>query len=1095
MKHQTKPGFYKLSLTVTLGILISTNQSILAQLKPEHTLGQENSVVKPIDAVKDRIEGGAIRGVNLFHSFQEFNIDTDRSIYFANPIGVENILTRVTGSNPSHILGTLGVEGIANLFLINPNGIFFGNNASLDIRGSFTATTADSIKLGAEGLFSAIEPANSNLLTVQPSALFANAWKNQQAAIHNRGNLTVDHSKNINLFSANVTNTGTLTAPAGNVQLTGAKNLIVRGNIEASQLLLNTENLTIAEDRPENTNVTIHKTKLEELSGNTNIILEANNDITIHPLSNNTLSLAHGSGKITFTADNDGNGSGNFQMSTNNNIKTNGRNISISGANLTLGNIDTSFVHIIDIPVVDVDPTDITTPNVTLDIQDSHSPEDILNPEPIEPPIISIGDSDSGAITLNATNGNINTGNLNTTSLTGTGGKINLSATKNIHLNNSLVQAGDDLTLQAHDLISINNSVLSTVISGNRNAGSISIKSNLLNVLNKSFLDASTLGNGDGGNIIIKTTGAVIFDNNSSATSLLGAEGKGNAGSISITSQSFALLNASSLSANTFGKGNAGSVTINATDAITFDGQSFTTSRVQAGATGNAADVSIISNSFDVLNGSFLSASTFGNGNAGSVNINATNAITFDNKSSAASQVGLGATGNAGGVSITTNSLELFNGSFLDASTLGNGNAGSVNIQATGAVKFDSSDSTNRTSAASQVRSGAIGNAGGVSITAKSLDVLNGSFLSTSTFGNGNAGSVTINATDAVTFAGENSAAASRVRQGAIGNAGDIKISTNSLTLNGTNTRLFANTQLDSTGNSGSIDIDAKTLIIKNGASIEVDSQGNGKGGDILLQADTLSLSDQAFITAKTISNNVGNINLNIQDLLLLRNNSQITTTAGTDGAGGDGGNININSPFTIAFANENSDITANAFQGNGGQINITTNAIFGLEVRSELTPKSDITASSQFGLAGDVQINTPDVDPTSGLIELSGNLVDVESLIGKDICSSEQLAMGSSFTITGKGGLPSEAEELISNSPGIVEWLHRPKKQEIIPTITRQQTKINNQQANNNAVIQEAQGWVITNDGKIILTAETPKLTLQNSSLNPPHCYTYSAK
>ncbi|MDZ8034979.1 filamentous hemagglutinin N-terminal domain-containing protein, partial [Nostoc sp. DedSLP04] len=124
-----------------------------AQLNPDNTLSKESSVVAPVDALSDRIEKGAIRGTNLFHSFQEFNVDSGRSVYFANPVGIENILTRITGSNPSNILGKLGVEGAANLFLINPNGIFFGKNASLDIQGAFNGTGVNGggITLKAQG--------------------------------------------------------------------------------------------------------------------------------------------------------------------------------------------------------------------------------------------------------------------------------------------------------------------------------------------------------------------------------------------------------------------------------------------------------------------------------------------------------------------------------------------------------------------------------------------------------------------------------------------------------------------------------------------------------------------------------------------------------------------------------------------------------------------------------------------------------------------------------------------------------------------------------------------------------------------------------
>jgi filamentous hemagglutinin family protein len=113
------------------------------------SLGNESSIVAPNVNIKgnsaDSIEGVAMRNTSLFHSFSEFNIGEGNRVYFANPKGIQHIFTRVTGNNISQILGTLGVNGSANLFLINPNGILFGNNASLDLNGSFIATTAESI--------------------------------------------------------------------------------------------------------------------------------------------------------------------------------------------------------------------------------------------------------------------------------------------------------------------------------------------------------------------------------------------------------------------------------------------------------------------------------------------------------------------------------------------------------------------------------------------------------------------------------------------------------------------------------------------------------------------------------------------------------------------------------------------------------------------------------------------------------------------------------------------------------------------------------------------------------------------------------------
>lgn len=151
----------------------------MAQVVPDETLGSESLRVRRA-AVRGReanlIEGGAARGRNLFHSFREFGVREGDAAYFANPATIENIFGRVTGSNPSNILGTLGVDGTANLFLMNPNGIFFGPNASLDVQGSFVGITSNSIQFGELGFFSATNPETPALLTVNPSVFLFNQY-------------------------------------------------------------------------------------------------------------------------------------------------------------------------------------------------------------------------------------------------------------------------------------------------------------------------------------------------------------------------------------------------------------------------------------------------------------------------------------------------------------------------------------------------------------------------------------------------------------------------------------------------------------------------------------------------------------------------------------------------------------------------------------------------------------------------------------------------------------------------------------------------------------------------------------------------------
>lgn len=173
-------------IALQVPIELALHPTALAQaIVPDETLGAERSRVIPISSIDFDIGAGARRGSNLFHSFREFNVPNRGSVYFISPAGVQNILSRVTGGNSSNILGILGtyqsvnsdgslVPSSANLFLINPNGIVFGQGAQLDVGGSFVATSANAIQFGNQGIFDASNPSLPSLLTINPSAFLFN---------------------------------------------------------------------------------------------------------------------------------------------------------------------------------------------------------------------------------------------------------------------------------------------------------------------------------------------------------------------------------------------------------------------------------------------------------------------------------------------------------------------------------------------------------------------------------------------------------------------------------------------------------------------------------------------------------------------------------------------------------------------------------------------------------------------------------------------------------------------------------------------------------------------------------------------------------
>jgi len=209
---------------------------VTTSIVPDATLpGGNNSLVAPNGSRVD-ITGGHAAGTNLFHSFSDFQVGSgDTANFFGQ--GASNILSRVTGSNPSNLFGTVGVDtqlpeasrSNANLFFLNPNGVVFGPNSSLDLKGSFHVSTADTIRLGTDpgaGLFNASDP-TSDLLTSAPPSAFGFLGGNFGTIAMNQSELVVSPNQSLIVVGGDISITGdgtnlgsaTVQAPGGIIGL------------------------------------------------------------------------------------------------------------------------------------------------------------------------------------------------------------------------------------------------------------------------------------------------------------------------------------------------------------------------------------------------------------------------------------------------------------------------------------------------------------------------------------------------------------------------------------------------------------------------------------------------------------------------------------------------------------------------------------------------------------------------------------------------------------------------------------------------------------------------------------------------------------
>ena len=617
-----------------------------------------------------------------------------------------------------------------------------------------------------------------------------------------------------------------------------------------------------------------------------------------------------------------------------------------------------------------------------------------------------------------------------------------------------------------------------------KGGGSIAINARNLDVLQRSSLEAG-IGRdmkSDGtpaGDITLDATEEMKISSGSLIRNDVNFNAIGNSGSILIKAGSLSLADNARLSTTINGDGETKGIFIQANKSVFIANSFLTTSPNEEKGVGNSSDINIKTGSLYLTDHSTLNATTSREGRAGNVIIDAQNTVFVENSKVSSGTFGLG---DGGAINIKAGELTLSRGGVISSTTTGEGNAGNINISPVNAfssvnisgVNADPKVAFSSGLVTSSEKEGA-GQGGNINVTTGELRLSDGGVLTARTRSASPGGNITVNAN---TLEATNGGQVITSTFGT-GRAGDITVTaTDSVKISGSDLTYF--NRLNQQSNPTIVDNDGSA----SGLLARVRGEQTADAGNIWVKARSINLDNQGKILATTTLGEGGNIVLQPQDFLLMHRGSQISTSAGTEGAGGNGGNITINAPngFIVAVPNENSDITANAFTGKGGRVDIKAFGIYGIQFRKSPTPLSDITASSEFGTQGTVELNTPDIDPNSGLTELPTIPVDTKIAQG---CYSPGYAQNR-FVITGRGGLPPNPKDILTPDAPQIDWVSfkpRNNNRSLAPVRIESTTSTPKR-------IVEATSATLNAFGQIVLSANSSTPTPHTSIQNPNQCY-----
>jgi filamentous hemagglutinin family protein len=957
---------------------------------------------------------GTRAGNNLFHSFGRFNLNQSQSATFSGSAGINNVIGRVTGGQASTIDGTLRVSiPNANLYLLNPAGVIFGENATLDVPGSFHASTANYLTLQDGVRFDSGTATKPQVLTTAAPEAFGFLGENP-AGILLTGTtdsvLEVQQGSTISLIGGDITSESTaIYAPGGQINLASvgsAGEVIVNnseiqttpfkqmGNIRLSQdpLIPRTPiesggvvgNVDVSSDTAGKVSIRGGQLVMdnsfiasETKTGNGGgISIKLTNDLSISAPKSSNPELATASGITSFTK---GKGNaGNIKLDVVGLKLADRTKIDTRARNASTGNAGDLTINANSIQLKDVDP-DIDTQLTTASKGDGNAGNITIISDKLELQGSSLIDSSTydngkgGDLNIKTDDLKIlNSGNiLNLTGAAGNGGTLKINA-------NNILLSG-------------NNTAINSSAFGSGDSGNLTIISEKLELSNGAQIMSSSLSQGNNGDIFVNSSEIILLNDeralgdlepNKLATGihagLLGDSATGNSGNLTIKSDRLIVNNGALISANNSGQGNGSNILVDSNEIVLTNDKTaldnFTPSEFLTGihanllgdsATGNSGNLTIKSSNLMVSNGAKVSANNSGQGNSGDLFVES-NKILLTNDANAlsdfnpielgtgiqASLIGNSATGNSGHLTIKSNNLLVSNGASVTANNIsGKGNSGDLFVESN---KILLTNDENVLSDFNPIELG----------TGIQADLLGNNVT-------GDSGTLTIKSNNLIAKNGA-SVTASNFGQS---KSGDLFVESNEILL--TNDPdvdvknnlggIKANIGPSSNGDSGGLTVKANNLVVLNEASINTNNFGTGTSGNLIVDAESIILSGNGTGKTTGITNNahstgrLGELTVTADSLKIQKGATISAVNFGIlDALGSDGGNININSNLIILSGDGTPFFTGITAQtqttGDAGDITVTADTI-------EMQSNAEINAITQSsGRGGNIVIDAENI-------------------------------------------------------------------------------------------------------------------------------------